>query len=202
MSAPHTTILLTTTSGINAYNLSWTAYVGFTPSKYRIFRGPALNTMVQIDSVANTVLTYVDSFPPINSFYAIEAVNPAGACVPTLKIKGHNALATLSGSFSNGFNTAILGMPDFNSQLIEATLFPNPSNVAFNLSYTLPESGKVHVSVLSELGQVVYDKTELKASGKINEQINAENWADGIYTVLVKNNSGFAVKKLAVIHNK
>ncbi len=104
LSATHTTIYLTTSAGTNLYILNWTAYVGFTPTLYRIFRGPTLGSMVQIDSVPNTVLTFRDTLPPIGSYYAIEAVNPSGTCVPTRRA----LTSTLSGSFSNGFNTGTI----------------------------------------------------------------------------------------------
>ncbi len=199
VSAVHTTMCLTTSATTNAYNLSWTPYIGFTPLIYRIFRGPALNAMVQIDSVPNTVLSFVDSFPPINSYYAVEAVNPFGVCVPTAKIKGHNSMATLSGSFSNGFNTAILGVQSLSNSLSNIKIYPNPGSGLFNLSYSLSNAGNISISIIDELGQVVYTNAEHRSAGQTNEQINLENLSAGIYSLRLQTSSGIMVKKLVVM---
>ncbi len=190
------TMHLTTTAGFNVYKLNWTPYVGFTPSKYRIFRGLTMHSMVQIDSVSNTTLTFNDTLPPIGSYYAIEAVNPAGACIPTAKIKGHNTLATLSGSFSNGFNTGniLTGMAAYNS-LISLTIYPNPSNGSVTLQ-SLELSGPWAVNIYNELGQQVFTKT---GTGILNEKINTESFASGIYSVRVQTSAGNSVKKLVLI---
>ena len=202
LSTKHTTMFLTTTSGFNVYKLNWTAYVGFTPSKYRIFRGPSMHSLVQIDSVASTVLSFHDTLPPIGSYYAIEAVNPSGACIPTTVVKHHNITSTtLSGSFSNGFNTGTListGIEN-NSILSNIKIYPNPGNGIFNISYSLANVGNVNISIIDELGQVVYANAEQRSAGQTNEQINLENLAAGIYSLRLQTSSGITVKKLVVM---
>ena len=165
LSATHTTMFLTTTASVNAFNLSWTAYVGFTPSVYRIFRGPALNAMVQIDSVPSSTLTYTDSFPPLGSFYAVEAVNPSGTCIPTASIGGHRAVgAMLSGSFSNGFNTAILGVNNIASAVSNLNIYPNPGKGEFTITLSHPirqlaDQASTTIEVYNPVGQTVFNTT-------------------------------------------
>ncbi len=200
ISSNHRTVFLTAVADSNRFNLSWTQYIGFLPSRYRIFRGPALNAMVQIDSVPLWQLTYTDSFPTVNPVYAIEAVNPAGACIPTVKIKTHNSLATLSGAFSNGVNTAVLsGVQSIDGSIPNLTIYPNPTNGVFNLTYTLTNVGNVNISIIDELGQVVYANAEQRSAGQTNEQINLENISTGIYSLRLQTTSGIKVKKLVVI---
>ncbi|HTA28393.1 MAG TPA: PKD domain-containing protein, partial [Bacteroidia bacterium] len=167
LSAKHTTIYLTVAAGVNAYILNWTSYVGFTPSRYRIFRGLALNAMVQIDSVPNSTLTYTDSFPPLGSFYAVEAVNPSGTCIPTMSIRGHRSAGVmLSGSFSNGFNTAILGVNNIGNLVANLNIYPNPSNGQISLEWSVVNGqlSEVSISILNELGQVVYNNTDTQVT--------------------------------------
>jgi len=202
LSAPHTTIFLTTTASLNAYNLSWTAYGGFTPTKYRIFRGPSLNALKQIDSVANNVLTYTDSFPPINSVYAIEAVSPNGVCIPTTHRPNSRLSASLSGSFSNGFNTATLGIQNVNTSLSKLNIYPNPNNGVFTLNYSLNCGGNVRTTIINELGQVVYDNTGKKNSGSITEQLNLGNLATGIYSLRLQTDNSIMVRKLVLMGNR
>src|SRR5208283_5369462 len=64
LSAPHTSIFLTDSAETNVNVLNWTPYIGFTPSQYYIFRGAKLNSLVKIDSVSATTLTYHDTLPP------------------------------------------------------------------------------------------------------------------------------------------
>ncbi|HTA28392.1 MAG TPA: T9SS type A sorting domain-containing protein, partial [Bacteroidia bacterium] len=201
-SAPATTIFLTTTASVNAFNLSWTPYVGFTPSIYRIFRGPALNTMVQIDSVPNSTLTYTDSFPPLGSFYAVEAVNPSGTCIPTMSIRGHRAAgAMLSGSFSNGFNTAILGVNNIANTVSNFNIYPNPNNGQISVEWSAVSGllSEVRISILNELGQVVYDNTDTQVAGKNKKQLNLENLASGVYTLRMQTSGGTTVRKVVIM---
>ncbi len=204
LSLPHTTIYLTTTAGVNSFILNWTPYVGFTPSIYRIFRGPALNAMVQIDSVSSSTLTYTDSFPPVGSFYAVEAVNPSGACIPTTSIRGHRASsAMLSGSFSNGFNTAILSVQHIDNPISNLNIYPNPNNGEFTLEWSMVSGqSSVRISIYDELGQMVYDKSLSNYQPSVNShqlKLNLESLASGIYTLRMQTNSGSTVRKVVIM---
>ena len=159
-----------------------------------------MSTLVQVDSVANTVLTYSDTLAPIGSIYLVEAVNPSGTCVPSTIIKGHNVAANPLGiSISNAFNTAILGVTNIGSSLSNVKIYPNPSNGTFNLSYSLTNSGNVSIAIIDELGQIVFASSEQRNSGQTNEQINMENLSAGIYSLRLQTSSGIMVKKLVVM---
>ena|SRR6185312_5236478 len=201
-SAPHTTIYLTVTATNNANNLGWSAYQGFTPTQYRIFRGPSLSALKQIDSVANNILTYTDTLPPINSVYAIEAVSPNGVCIPTTHRSSNHLSAMLSGSFSNGFNTAVLGVQHINAALSKLNIYPNPSNGNFTLTYSLNGAGNVSTTIINELGQIVYNTTAQKNSGSITEQLNLENLTSGIYSLRLQTDNSITVRKLVLMGNK
>jgi|GEM_PF-842347 len=202
LSAIHTTIYLTTSAGINAFVLNWTAYVGFTPSVYRIFRGPALNAMVQIDSVPSSILTFTDSFPPLGSFYAIEAVNPSGNCIPTTH-KPRNGSALLSGSFSNGFNTRTLtAIQTIGSNVSKLNVYPNPSNGIITLNYSLNAGGNVATTIVNELGQIVYNNTKQRSSGNVTEQLNLENLTPGIYSLRMQTDNSIMVRKVVIMGNR
>ncbi len=201
LSPPHRTIYLNTTASTNVFILNWTPYIGFTPTVYRIFRGPALNAMVQIDSVAPTVYTYHDTLPPLGSYYAVEAVNPSGVCIPTTKIKPRNSMATLSGSFSNGFNTAVLGVQNIANSISNVTIYPNPEKGAFNIEWTMGNgfSAGGEISIINQLGQVVYSEHKQFNNGINKEQINPGMLASGIYSLRIQDTKGTTVKKLEVI---
>ncbi len=196
LSPVHTTIYLTATAGVNVNILNWTAYVGFIPSWYRIFRGPALNALVKIDSVPSTVLTYHDTLPPPGSMYLVQAVNPFSSCIPSLKIKTRSfSWKPEVGSLSNSSEKIVTGGNTINPQQIKLNIFPNPSNGSVTLQSSVV-SGNWTVGIYNELGQELFAKT---GSGILNEKINTESFASGIYSVRVQANNTIMVKKLVVM---
>jgi len=203
LSTPSSSIFLTTTKGTNTYSLTWTPYVGFTPSEYRIFRGLTMSQLTQIDSVPNNVYRYTDSFPPINVFYVLEAVNPSGSCIPTTHgPKNHNLnISLLSGAFSNGFNTAILGVQNIGDAVSKLNIYPNPSNGIVTLSYNMNGSDNVQITIIDELGRVVYEEQKNLVNGTNTEQLNLVNLSSGIYSLRMQTNSGITVRKLVIMGN-
>ncbi len=210
LSAAHTSIYLTATTGTTGYILNWTAYIGFTPTLYRIFRGATVSTLVQIDSVSSSILTYLDTLAPTGSLYMVEGVNPAGTCVPLTH--GHISPSSEfpSGSLSNIFNSAILGIQPINGSITAISIYPNPSNGQFTIQWSVPvrmtgsdgvnsKSSAVQISVLDELGQVVYAENKNTHIGLNTEQLNLENLASGIYTLRMQTNGGITMKKLVVM---
>ncbi len=203
LSPVHTSIYLTATAGHNVYILNWTAYVGFTPSKYIIYRGPSLSKLTAIDSVANNILTYHDTLPPLGSYYVVEAENPNGPCVPTTHRPGKPSFSLLSGAFSNGFNTAkLLGINNLENNITNLNVYPNPSNGMFTLNYTVTGSDNVAVSIINELGQEVYTEQKSMSSGPHTEQLNIGNLASGIYSLRVQTYTGTSVRKLLIMQIK
>ena len=183
LSAPHTSILLTTTAGLNAYNLSWTGYVGFTPALYRIFRGPSMSALVQIDSVPNTVFNYVDSFPPPNSFYVVEALNPFFSCTPT---RQHSMLRHgtpfMSGAFSNGFNAGLLGVTNLANLENNFRIYPNPANDIINIKMNKAIDGTVYITDV--LGQQVF--MGKIASDNSTKQVSVATLSQGVYFIKIE----------------
>jgi Secretion system C-terminal sorting domain/SprB repeat len=198
LSATHTTIFLTTTTGFNVYILNWTAYVGFIPSEYRIFRGPSLNAMLQIDSVPSTVLTFHDTLPPLGSFYAVEAVNPSGTCIPTTH-RPVRPSASLSGSFSNGFNTGLIVTGNNYSliKVVNLNVFPNPNNGNFVVHLSNINT-PLSIEIYDVLGEQIYN-------GKltsINTEINLGSQPNGIYLYRVITDDGNLVGEGKLIIQK
>ncbi len=204
LSAKHTTIWLKDSAATNVNILKWTAYVGFTPSKYRIFRGLSIGNLSLIDSVANTILTYHDTLPPVGSIYIVEAVSSSIGCIPTAKIKGHNSLSvSLSGSFSNGYNTTQISTGVINTMSSSnLSTYPNPGNGIFTVSYTIHTGGNVRILIADELGQVVFNNSEQKNAGNFKEQINLESLASGIYSLRLQTDNGITVQKLVIMNNR
>lgn len=201
LSAPHTSIYLTTFAGPNVYILNWTPYIGFTPSEYRIFRGPSMNSLVQIDSVPNNVFTYHDTLAPLNSIYLLEAVNPSSSCIPSQSIGRSHRLSNilLSGSYSNGFNTRILNVQTIGTEIANLNIYPNPGKGIISIGYTMTGSSNIRISIMDELGQVVYDNTEKRGASNFKEELNLDYLVSGIYTLRMQTNKGISVRKVVIL---
>ncbi len=195
LSPMHTSIFLTTTSGFNVYILNWTSYVGFSPSKYRIYRGPTLSTLTLLDSVSNTVFTYHDTLPPLGSYYLLEAVNPSSPCVPVRKSKLGSS-SPLSGALSNGFNTGTLtGIQNKNNFPGTVNIYPNPANNVLNVLVN-GVVGNANIYITDVLGRrVVSNSYKLSGNGsKIS--MNIESLQPGVYFLTIETNGQKIVKKV------
>ena len=192
LSAPNTSILLTTSAGVNVYILNWTAYGGFTPSEYHIFRGSSIHSLILLDSVPSTVLTYHDTLPPPGSVYMVEAVNPSGSCIPTHR--AYKGSSMLSGSFSNGFNTAVLTMvKPVNSMTNSASLYPNPANQILNIKFSNAHS-VVAISISDITGRVIMNVENGISSNNVIP-INVSSLQAGIYFVQIISKTSIQVVK-------
>lgn len=198
LSPIHSSIYLTATAGYNVYVLNWTAYFGFKPSQYIILRGPSLGNLTPIDSVGPNILTFHDTLPPLGSIYVVEAVNPNVPCVPTTH-RANASFSLYSGSFSNGFSSVTLGVALLANNVSGLKAYPNPNNGLFNLNYSMSGSDHVIISIINELGQVVYTEQKQAANGLNTQQLNITNLASGIYTLRIQTSKGNSIQKLSII---
>ena len=81
LSLPHKTIHLQISQGQGStWNLSWTPYVGFNYSGYRIFRGTTASSMSLLTELSSSATTYSDNNAPSgNVYYQIEVVASTSA---------------------------------------------------------------------------------------------------------------------------
>lgn len=81
------------------------------------------------------------------------------------------------------------------------TVYPNPASNVTNLSVSLSQNETVSVSVMNNIGQVVYtSKGNNFAAGQNTIELNTENWASGVYFINVSTPNGALKRKLTVTH--
>jgi hypothetical protein len=66
------------------------------------------------------------------------------------------------------------------------SVFPNPTNDKFNLSFYLNYNNKVEITIMNTLGQVIYNSEKSYSTGHVNEKITLKN--KGIYYILLESN--------------
>src|ERR1051325_1100074 len=77
------------------------------------------------------------------------------------------------------------------------SLYPNPVKDELYIGTNVLSAGKVQLSIVNELGEVVYaEKMEL--NGSFNKQINLEGIAKGMYAVRLQGENSTVVKKMII----
>ena len=91
-----------------------------------------------------------------------------------------------------------VGIDELNENAIN--VFPNPSNINTNISYTLNKESEVQISVFSISGALVFESPISKQkAGNQKYEINTSSLEEGIYFVALKINESSITKKLTVI---
>ncbi|MEZ4857279.1 MAG: S8 family serine peptidase [Flavobacteriaceae bacterium] len=88
---------------------------------------------------------------------------------------------------------ALLNTPQFTAS--EIRMYPNPTSETVSLYFGNTIIGETEIKVSNSLGQVVTElKQNIAAQSTVN--INVTNYAQGIYFVTIKTETGFITKKL------
>jgi hypothetical protein len=78
--------------------------------------------------------------------------------------------------------------------------YPNPFNPVTNISYTIPETGLVSLTVYDVTGQEIAELiNEEKPAGNYNTLFNASGLASGVYYYQVKVNDFISTKKMILL---
>lgn len=131
LSQPHTTMHLQISQGQGTtWNLSWTPYMGFNYSGYRIYRGTTSASMSLLTGLSSSATTYSDNAPNGDVYYQIEVVSSGAKSITassrsniatsvqnqqfTITVLSDNSsMGTVSGggTFSEGTTTTISATP-------------------------------------------------------------------------------------------
>lgn len=89
---------------------------------------------------------------------------------------------------SNGIRVRVLTSVDGLGEFSGLILYPNPNNGKFVLKGNMQTRGEVKIEIINTVGQVVYKGDIIAHNNLLQEEINLDNVANGIY--LLKLNSG------------
>lgn len=93
-------------------------------------------------------------------------------------------------------NATSIKTVDANISSVE--LYPNPTANETTVNVTLVNTSDVAVTVLNNVGQIVYQSASTLNAGSNKVNIDTRNLASGIYNVLVATENGSVTKKLSV----
>ncbi len=96
------------------------------------------------------------------------------------------------------FSGTATGIKENTVNLINLTVFPNPSNEKIVLNYTLKSTENVVIKISDVTGKIV---KELKPNGVIGnnkQELNISNLSQGIYTITIQGDNSLSSQKLIV----
>ncbi|MCK5781142.1 MAG: family 10 glycosylhydrolase [Flavobacteriales bacterium] len=83
-----------------------------------------------------------------------------------------------------------LSNDDLSLNEIEGAVFPNPFSEQLNFTLQSEKSEEVELAVYSFTGQIIFNKKFNKTVGENNFTINSSSWSQGVYLLLVRDESG------------
>ncbi len=96
-------------------------------------------------------------------------------------------------------NTGFTGLENKQGDLQEVTLFPNPASTNTSLNVILKNQSEVTLSVVNNVGQLVYQNVSYLQSGSNTLNIDTKQFATGMYNIVLATDNGTIVKKLSVV---
>ncbi len=84
------------------------------------------------------------------------------------------------------------------SSNVSLSIFPNPNNGEFSLKLNALKDEIVSVTVVNELGAIVYTKEDISIREVLTLKINLQEKAAGIYSIVVRSDNGMINKKVVV----
>jgi Secretion system C-terminal sorting domain len=95
----------------------------------------------------------------------------------------------------------VISTEDQLNAALELAAVPNPTNGLTSLRYTLPAMSDVKFTVVNMFGQTVFTKADMgQAAGGHSLNLDAQNWAAGLYYVTLSTNAGNMTTKVVVAH--
>lgn len=93
-----------------------------------------------------------------------------------------------------------VGIKNNTATISGVSLYPNPTNGLTKVRINANKADNVTVLVYNQVGQIVYDSSSKDIGATTTDfDINTQNWATGLYSVVVKGKEGAVAKKLNVI---
>ncbi len=94
---------------------------------------------------------------------------------------------------------ACSGISGVGMEMGSVSVFPNPSSGLTNLTINLIQNENVSVSVMNNVGELVFDSPAKSMEAGVNSLVlNTENWASGVYFIKVSSQHGTVNQKLTV----
>jgi hypothetical protein len=109
-------------------------------------------------------------------------------------------VVTLNGCSSDTSNN-IYVLYDNTNELVKVQkveVYPNPNNGHFTLAITSSAKEAFDLRIVNNLGVTIYDRKNLVVDGTLNEVIDLKNIPNGVYSVILNNQSRQIIRKIVI----
>lgn len=143
--------------------------------------------LIHFTELKNPHLDIKEEELPIDGFWRVRATNEKGK-------------SEWSEAYSNRSVLTSLQQDELPERFTLYQNYPNPFNPTTQISFYLPSSSMVELSVFNTQGQMVSELINQRySSGKHSLSLNAANWPSGLYFYRIKTIEGVQVKKMTLI---
>jgi hypothetical protein len=97
---------------------------------------------------------------------------------------------------SNNVYVLITGMEEIGGA--QFTIYPVPNDGRFTLSITSPVPNTFDEYIFNTLGQMIYERKDVRVSGRSEQQIDLRPTPPGVYTVLITTNGQKIVRRIII----
>lgn len=116
---------------------------------------------------------------------------------------GASPIITSNGQYGKGENkwyksAVSAGIGTSNINIESVNVYPNPAVNAANINIEMAQNENVAVTIVNNLGQVVYTESLSLNAGSHTIKLNTENWAAGLYNINMSTSKGSATQKLTI----
>ncbi len=109
----------------------------------------------------------------------------------SVKVRGNNSCA--SGSYKTLSVAIVCREGDFSNAIAETRIYPNPATSEFTLESD-DTSAPLSLEIYDAYGRLVFSEVNVKSGYRVD----ANEWADGLYSVVVQNGNDKTTLKLAI----
>jgi hypothetical protein len=97
---------------------------------------------------------------------------------------------------SNNVYVLITGMEEIGGA--QFTIYPVPNDGRFTLSITSPVPNTFDEYIFNTLGQLIFERKDVRVSGRSEQQIDLRPTPPGVYTVLITTNGQKIVRRIII----
>lgn len=148
----------------------------------------------------NTAAANANSYVPVAGDWRAESIDlSAYANNPTVLVKFVATSDYGNNMFIDQINlSGTTGINNVDANISAVELFPNPTVNETSVNITVVNSSDVTISVLNNVGQIVYQTVSVLNAGSNKVNIDTKQFAAGIYNVVIATENGSVTKKLSV----